>query len=58
VEFWRAEILQRPIVPEDRATLLDFLDPTGTGRLTQEEIAERTGPLVALMIASPYFLWR
>ena len=34
VEFWRAEVLQRPILPEDRTTLLDFLDPSGTGRLT------------------------
>jgi hypothetical protein len=58
VEFWRSEVLQRPIVPEDRAILLDFLDPNGAGQLSPEEIAERTGFTVALMLSSPYFLWR
>jgi hypothetical protein len=58
VEFWRAQILQRPIVSEDRATLRAFLDPFGAGTVSDEEIEQRVGLLVALLIDSPYFLWR
>lgn len=58
VDYWADRLLPRPLLPSDRAVLVEDVAAGGTGRVTAAEAAERVPMVVALLIDSPYFQWR
>ncbi|MCE7939636.1 MAG: DUF1800 domain-containing protein, partial [Chloroflexi bacterium CFX6] len=59
VDWWIDRLLHRPMLAADRATLVDYLTQGGTDQdgLTPAMRA-RLPELIALVLDSPYFLWR
>ncbi|MEO8084616.1 MAG: DUF1800 domain-containing protein, partial [Ardenticatenales bacterium] len=58
VDYWADRLLPRPLLPADRAVLVEDVAAGGTGRVTLAEAAQRVPMTVALLIDSPYFQWR
>lgn len=58
VDYWIERVLMRPVLPEDRDALIEFLNRGLGQRVAPELIAERLPMLVCLMLDSPYFQWR
>jgi hypothetical protein len=58
-DHWIDACLGRPMRDADRATVVDFLTAGGTAsdRLSAAS-RERIGAMIALILCSPYFLWR
>jgi uncharacterized protein (DUF1800 family) len=59
VDYWIDRIIHRPMLAADRATLVDYLTMGGTdaGQLTTA-MRNRLPEVIALVLDSPYFLWR
>jgi hypothetical protein len=60
VDFWAARILGRPLPPEERGPIVDFI-ANGFSRnapLPAKDIAERLRFTVALIFMAPSFQWR
>ena len=59
LDHWIGRILGRPMLAADRATLVDFLTQGGTeGDSLTTAMRDRLGTTIALILDSPYFLWR
>ena len=59
LDYWLDRILGRPMLAADRATVLDFLTMGGTdGDSLTPALRERLPATLALILDSPYFLWR
>lgn len=59
VDWWIDRLLHRPMLPADRATLVDYLTQGGTDQDTlTAAMRARLPELIALVLDSPYFLWR
>lgn len=62
VDFWVDRILNRPMDPEDRVTLVEFMgqgiNPDFELNLADENTADRLRSLVGLILMSPDFFWR
>ncbi|MCB9176631.1 MAG: DUF1800 domain-containing protein [Caldilineae bacterium] len=56
VDFWTERLLHRALLPEDRAGLVDYL-ADGAGE-DGPPAAGREPYLLALILDSPYFVWR
>ena len=56
VDFWTERLLHRALLPEDRSGLVDYLADGGGERAAPG--VGREPYLVALILDSPYFLWR
>ena len=59
VDHWIGRVLGRPMLAADRAVLVDFLTLGGTdGDSLTAAMRDRIGTMIALILDSPYFLWR
>ncbi len=59
VDFWIDRLIHRPMLPADRAALVDYLTAGGTDSATlTTTMRNRLPELIALVLDSPYFLWR
>ena len=61
-DFWINRILNRPMVAEDRQSIVEFMgqgiNPDFDLNLDDEDTAERVRSMVGLILMSPDFLWR
>jgi len=58
-DWWIDRLLHRPMLPADRATLVDFLTAGGSdGDRLSAQMRNRLPELIALVVDSPYFLWK
>ncbi len=59
VDYWIQRILGRPMLAADRATVVDFLTAGGSdGDSLSTAMRGRLPETLALILDSPYFLWR
>lgn len=58
VDLWSERILGRALLPQDRASLMAALVRGDAEPLSEAVVGERLPLLVALILDSPYFLWR
>lgn len=59
LDHWIGRVLGRPMLAADRASLVDYLTLGGTdGDSLTTAMRDRLGSTIALILDSPYFLWR
>jgi uncharacterized protein (DUF1800 family) len=58
VDYWIDRLLHRPMLDDDRRTVVDFLTLGGTDDSSVAANDARIGETIALILDSPYFQWR
>lgn len=57
-DYWITRLLQRPMGPADRTSVVDYLTDGRSESTPFDQVKARVPNMVALILDSPYFQWR